>query len=243
VDEIACDFLVSVFVWFDILASASTRSKPFLEDNVQYLGNIELDKVMGCESSVMILISKISQLEEWKREMQRAGRLSIVELSSRGSDIGMLLNHQLATQTILPTTLVFGNSPGKYVSTITRIFAYAALTYLHTVVSGPYPELPEIKASVSMTIAALSNLPEPKLLKNLAWPFCMSGCMASRDQDSLFRSLMAGMSIDGHCPGNYWKAFEVMQECWRLRDCHGEASAEVDWTSAMSSLGFQVLLA
>jgi hypothetical protein len=56
VNQVACDFLVGTFIWFDIIASASTRSKPFLANNFEYLGNIELDKVMGCENWVMILI-------------------------------------------------------------------------------------------------------------------------------------------------------------------------------------------
>ena len=243
VDEIACDFLVGTFIWFDILASASTRSKPFLENNFEYLDYIELDKVMGCENWAMILVARISLLEEWKLDMQRNGRLSMAQLSTRGSEIEKMLNSGLASQTLCPSDPVLENCPSRYTSTITRIFAYTALTYLHTVVSGAHPELTEIKASVSITIAAFSNLPVPKLLQNLVWSFCITGCMASRDQDSFFRNLIASAGVDGECPGNYWKAFEVIQECWRLRENQGQGPGDgIDWTRAMSSLGFQVLL-
>ena len=243
VDKIACDFLVGTFIWFDILASASTRSKHFLENNFEYLDHIELDRVMGCENWVMILIARISLLEEWKRDMQRNGRLSMVELSTRGSEIEKMLNSGLASQTLFPSAPVLESCPSRYTSIITRIFAYTALTYLHTVVSGAHPKLAEIKASASITIAAFSNLPVPKLLQNLVWPFCITGCMASRDQDSFFRNLIVSAGVDEECPGNYWKAFEVIQECWRLRENQDQGSSDgIDWTSAMSSLGFQVLL-
>ena len=242
VDEIACDFLVGTFIWFDILATASTRSKPFLENNFQYLGNIKLEGVMGCENWAMTLIAKISLLEEWKRDSQRSGRLSIVELSRRGSEIETLLNSGLARQTTFPCAPVLEKCLTRHVSTITQIFAYAALTYLHTVISGAHPELAEIKASVSMTIAAFSNLPDPKLLQNLVWPYCVTGCMASTNQDSFFGDLIVAAGWDGQSPGNQWKAFEVIRECWRLRESRTEETVGVHWTSAMSSFGFQVLL-
>lgn len=235
-DEIACDFLVGTFIWFDIISCASTRSKPLLENNFEYIGNIELDKVMGCENWVMILIAKISLLEGWKRDLQKTGRLSVVELSARSSEIEKLLNSGLASQTL------YALCPTRHISLITRIFAYSALTYLHTVVSGAHPDLAEIKASVSMTIATFKNLPAPRLLQNLVWPFCVAGCMASRDIEPCCRNLVMAAGEDAKCLGNYWKAFEVIQECWRLREIQGGENKAVDWTTAMESLGFQVLL-
>ena len=243
IDEIACDFLVGTFIWYDILASASTRSKPFLENNFEYLDRIELDRVMGCENWAMILIARISLLEDWKRNLQQNGRLSMVELSARGSEIEKMLNSGLASLTLCPSADGLECSPRRYSAIITRIFAYSALTYLHTVISGAHPELAEIRTSVSMAIAAFSNLPVSKLLQNLVWPFSVTGCMASRDQDSFFKNLIVAAGVDGPCPGNYGKAFEVIQECWRLRETQDTGSVDgVDWTSAMSSLGFQVLL-
>lgn len=242
VNEIANDFLVGVFLWFDIIATASTRSRPFLYNNFEYLGNIELDKVMGCENWVIILIAQISNLEIWKRDMQKTGRLSIIELSTRGSEIAKLLNNGLASQTICSANSAFAKSPGQYSPVITRIFAYAAITYLHTVVSGSYPELVETKASVSMTMTALGSLPAPHLLQDLVWPFCVTGCMASRDYEPFLSDLVMAAGEDAKCPGNYWKAFEVIKECWRLREIGGDDEKGVDWVSAMDSLGFQVLL-
>lgn len=242
-NEIAADFLTGTVLWYDIIATASTRSTPFLQDNINYAGNIELDKVMGCENWAMILIAQISALEHWKRDMQKAGRLSVIELSTRGSEIAKLLNSGLASQAMCTLAPTISKSPAQYSPLVTRIFALSALTYLHVVVSGAYPELTEIKASVSMTITTLSNLPVPHLLQNLVWPFCVTGCMASRDHEPLLNDLVMAAGEDAKCPGNYWKALEVMRECWRLREeSKTDDGRGVDWVSSMESLGFKVLL-
>lgn len=242
VNEIANDFLVGVFLWFDIIATASTRSTPFLQDNFEYLGNIELEKVMGCENWVMILIAQISQLENWKRDMQKTGRLSVVELSNRGSEIAKLLNNGLASQNMRPATTTISKGPAQYSPLITRLFALSALTYLHVVLSGSYPELAEIKTSVSLAINTLTSLPAPHLLQNLVWPFCITGCMASRVYEQCLSDLVVAAGEDAMCPGNYWKAFDVIKECWRLRESRQDDGNGVDWVRAMDSLGFRALL-
>ncbi|KAG0648889.1 Pestheic acid cluster transcriptional regulator 3 [Hyphodiscus hymeniophilus] len=237
VNEIAADFLIGTILWYDIIATASTRSTAFLQNNVNYADNIELEKIMGCETWVMILIAQISALENWKRDMQKAGRLSVVELSSRGSEIAKLLNNGRSK------TPAISKCPAQYSPLITQTFASSALTYLHVVVSGAYPELTEIKASVSMTLTALSNLPVPSLLQNLVWPFCVTGCMASRDHEPLLNDLVVAASEDAKCPGNYWKALEIIRECWRLREeLTTDDGKGVDWVTSMERLGIQVLL-
>ena len=244
VDEIAADFLIGTILWYDIIATASTRSAPFLRDNVQYIDNIELEKIMGCESWVMMLISQISSLDNWKCEMQKNGRLSLVELSNRGSEIAKLLKYGLASQIIWAPSPASSKCPVQYFPLITRIFALSALTYLRVVVSGARPELTEIKDGVLTTLTTLKSLSAPHLLQNLVWPFCVTGCMASRNYEPLLNDLAVAAGEDAVCPGNYWKALQVIRECWRLREeSKGDDDGKgVDWVSAMHSLGLQVLL-
>jgi hypothetical protein len=48
---------------------------------------------------------------------------------------------------------------------------------------------------------------------------------------------------DAKYPGNYWKAFEIIRECWRLREeSNADEGRGMDWVNAMDSLRFQVLL-
>ncbi|KAM7185077.1 Fungal specific transcription factor domain containing protein [Naviculisporaceae sp. PSN 640] len=100
---------------------------------------------------------------------------------------------------------------------ITRIFALSAITYLHVVISGAYPDIPDIKRSVSKTLAALQELrrSDPKLLRHVVWPYCISGCLAADDaQQKVFRELVADTRVTH---GTCFEALAVMEECWRAR--------------------------
>lgn len=136
----------------------------------------------------MIFIFEISLLNNWKKEAEKARKLSITELAKRGHEIERRLQKKLAAidSTLSPWT---GTSLGNASETvlaptsieITRIFALTAMTYLHVTVSGTHPELPEIVGSVSKTVAALQRLTDPRLLRNLVWPFCISRCPTRRN--------------------------------------------------------------
>ena len=59
-------------------------------------------------------------------------------------------------------------------------------------VSGANYQLPEIIESVSVkTVEAFSGLEDAKSLQHLVWPFCVSACMASGEQQEFFRRLGA----------------------------------------------------
>jgi hypothetical protein len=257
IDDVACDFLIGTFIWYDILSCASINCVPYLSNNHTYLSTyrIRLDKIMGCENWAMILISQISQLSTWKASQQSLGCLSMKDLLSRGSSIEEELNTGLEKNKIdigrpIPypesascQRLGVPNSKSNLV--ITRIFAFAALTYLHTVISGPHAALPEIRSSVANTIEAFRMIPRATLLRNLVWPFCVTGCMAGDGHEEWFGKAMKYADTEGEgCPGNIWKAWEVVKESWRMRQELGdvEMAKGVDWVDAMESLGFQILL-
>jgi hypothetical protein len=249
-DDIACDFLVGTFIWFDILSCASTNSLPHLPSSYTYLEShkIQLHKIMGCENRVMALIAQISELSTWKTSQLNAGRLSIKELSSRGTEIERQLynclddiNKRIATLRPCGETSSYQNLGVSHSHTNlikTRIFAFSALTYLHCTISSPHPSLNEIISSVTNSIEAFKELKESKMLRNLAWPFCVTACMALKEQEEFFEEFMQWIGREEGNFGSLWKGWEVVKECWRLR---GEGK-EVDWMGAMESLGFQVLL-
>jgi hypothetical protein len=255
INDVACDFLVGTLIWFDILSCASIHSTPYLPNNHEYLSShhIRLDKMMGCENWAMILISRISSLSTWKSEQQTTGRLSMKDLMSRGLEIETELNERLEKNkeaigkpALLPESAScqrLGVTPSKINLVLTRIFAFAALTYLHRTISGAHPSLPEIQESVSNTIEAFKHIPGPTLLRNLVWPFCVTGCMAGKEHEEFFHSAMKVARREGEgCPGNLWKAWDVVQECWKMREGEGDGSKGVDWVDAMEKLGFQLLL-
>jgi hypothetical protein len=248
-EDTAMRFLLGAFIWLDILSCASTGSKPFLNLEHGFMlesGGIHLEELMGCENWAMIIILDISRLDNWKRESERSHKLSIAELAKRGAQIEERLKdksveipvQETTPMRILPrNTLRFLRSS---TTEITNIFALSALTYLHIVISGAYPELPEVGESVANTISAFKALTDPKLLRNLIWPFCVAGCLASEEQQSAFYDLISAAEIDEQTVGTCREAFKIVEECWRIRK---KGARNCDWIFVMNSLGDHVLLA
>jgi hypothetical protein len=207
---------------------------------------------MGCENWAMLLIMDIAVLDEWKKSVQASGKLSMSQLVSRGVQIEKRLGDGLdknsgtiggfREHSITSNANHLGYD-SKYTScVITRIFACSALVYLHVVVSGAFPELPEIRASVSRTIAAFQMLPDQGLVRSLTWPFCIAGCMALPEQEDFFRDIVSTTRKVIPVFGNSGKALAVMEECGRMRKSHGHEIGPAYWGTAMRSLGFNILL-
>ncbi|KAI1463061.1 fungal-specific transcription factor domain-containing protein [Daldinia caldariorum] len=240
--DTSVSFLLGFFVHMNIIACASTRSTQFLEPDPKLLletGEINLEDLTGCSNWAMVLIFEISCLERWKREEETAHRLSLIELTKRGRRIEERLLNRLASIESDPSqgAPVKGYlRPDSVKTEITRIFALSAMTYLHVVISGPYPEIPDIKKSVSKTMEAFQNLSDPKLLQYVVWPYCISGCLASDRGQKVFRDLV---SVPHITHGTCLEALKIMEECWRLRETE---SSSCDWVHIMEKRGQYILL-
>jgi len=238
--------LLGSFISFDIIACASTRSLPSLDvDHIQILETfgIDLGSLFGCSNRVMALILEIVLLDNWKRDTEKSYQLSIVELVKRGTKIEERLRQEtrdLEDRESFASNLDFsGSTLLTSQAEITYIFALSAITFLHVVVSGPCPELPEIAESVSKTITAFKSLRDPRSLRNLIWPFCVSGCLASEGQQSFFRDFVAKAEIVPSTLGTSLQAYRIIEECWEMRK---SCSSNCDWVSVMDKLGCKVIL-
>lgn len=216
-------WVLGSFIWFDILAAASTGLKPFLKINHQLVlssNSIHLEELMGGENWVVVLIFQINELVSWKKETEIKGRLSIPELLKRGARIGHVLQEK-SNELLLRESAgsgpsisgMWGRFPKSASSEITRIFILSALTYLHVVISSPNPELPEIASNVTRAIEALESLTHPSLLRHLVWPFCITGCLASERQRRVFPALIATAERNGQTPSACRRALHL--KLWR----------------------------
>jgi hypothetical protein len=253
----AIDTLVGAFVALDMLPPASTRTPSLLRaDYKHWLSdrNIQMHHLMGCNVTVMLLISQISELEQWKREWEARNSLSIMELSKRASSIEAALVDFIAGDSSnvreaisalnlkCPTVIPTPNTTELNNRVISSVFACSAITYLHVVVSGTHLELNEIRQSISQTLLVLKSLPNPQLLRYMVWPFCITGCLVSHELENELRdmAILAGASETGPLGTmGLWKSLEIMEDCWNRRDQNGGTQ---DWTAAMSRLGNKVLL-
>ncbi|KAF1359035.1 hypothetical protein EJ07DRAFT_122398, partial [Lizonia empirigonia] len=243
----ALKFLIGSFIIFDIIASASTRSAPFLPLNhvrvIDDLG-ILLEPFVGFQNSVMELLLEVVTLDKWKNEARSVSKLSIVDLAKRGDGILARLRQKLAATGKPLLAQASYNSPSSPAQApthpiISKIFILATITYLHVVVSGPYPAVPEIANSVAETIAAFKSLQDVSLLRYLVWPLCISGCLALEEHYGFFRDLMSRASVTPWSTGTCFEAFSIMQECWKAR---ANSDASCDWASTMKTRGCYVYL-
>lgn len=187
----------------------------------------------------MVLIREIAVLWDWKRRTVERGVLRVRKLERETIDIERRLYDGLERlsegHSSSPNTR---NDRGTVVRRITHAYAHAAKVYLKVLVSGPNPDLPEIIESVSSTLTALETLPERQLLRNVVWPFCIASCMARDGQRQGIRDLASASGVHREVFGSSWRAVEVMEMCWKMRD-GGESC---DWFNAMEALGYHVLL-
>ncbi|KAF1836435.1 hypothetical protein BDW02DRAFT_546039 [Decorospora gaudefroyi] len=233
----ALKFLVGSFIVFDIIGSASTRSAPLLPLNhvrvVDDLG-ILLEPLVGFPNSVMELLLEVVTLDRWKNEARSVSKLSIVDLAKRGDGIQARLQQKLAAAG-KPSSLT--QAPTHPI--VSKIFLLATITYLHVVVSGPYPAVPEIANSVAETIAAFKSLQDLSLLRYLVWPMCISGCLALEEHYDFFQDLMSREGVTPWSTGTCFEAFGLMQECWKARVT---SDTTCDWASVMKTRGCYVYL-
>lgn len=243
--------LLDSFISLDILARATTRSIPFLEiDHLQALNQprITMERMMGCQNSVMALIFEITVLDKWKSESQAIHKLSIVDLAKRGLQVEQRLRQELAnlnsTQSSPQPSNHIYPTPSHIIAT--KAYALAAIIYLHVVISRPCRELPEIAGPVSDTIALFqSTQASPKLLLNILWPLCVTGCMAIESQQSFFRHLAALFAqkttgdVSLLATGTFLEAMKIIEQCWRTRET---IPFDCDWASIMDQSACYVLL-
>jgi hypothetical protein len=240
-DDIGTKVLVGSIILFDIIASASTRSQPSLaldHRNIVEMFEIELASLFGCTNRVVSLILEIVLLDNWKKEAEKSRKMSMVEVVRRAAKIEPLLQQQIADLQS-SSTESSRNTLSASQREITNIFSLSALTYLHVVVSGAHPELPEIEESVSRTLSAFQSLTDPKSLRNLVWHFCVSGCLALEGQQMAFRELVSKAKITPSTIGTCLQAFEIMEESWEMRR---NFSYNCDWVFIMNKRGSNVLL-
>ncbi|KAH8592114.1 fungal-specific transcription factor domain-containing protein [Bisporella sp. PMI_857] len=239
-------FFTGLFIWFDVISAASMGTKHLLQDEDERLletNEVDLGALVGCDNWIVLTILKTTALYHWKQERERDGKLSLAELVRRSEPLERRLKQSLSKppnsmyQSMISgdPSSIYGNSQRDI---ITRIFVGSTLSYLHFVVSGPHPELVEMRESVTMTIEAFKKLPHPWLLRSLAWSFCVTGCFALPEERSLLRNLVTVARVDGPTGGSLGKALEVVEQCWKMQD---SSLGLYDWRKAASSLGYDTL--
>lgn len=241
-DPRTLEFFFASFVWVDIIANATYGPPPFNPQHFNYLpllanGSFQPQSMIGCQSCIMTIMTQITAIEAWKGAQLELGCLSVVELVNRATSLSDRITYGI--QGI--DTRLSDNSIGVTEAdsgAVNRIFAYASLVYLHTIVSGSSPHTPEIKQNVIRCLENLEVIPAHLFVRN-CWPLTIAGSMATEDLYERFRGVVTQTAEADHILGSTWKALEVIEECWRLRKCQ---SGIWDWRSTMKRMNIKILL-
>ncbi|KAL2137278.1 hypothetical protein VTI74DRAFT_5009 [Chaetomium olivicolor] len=262
-DQATLRFFTAQLLFFDTLASTALAQAPRLQqwhphlfrvldeeerknmpdsEKEQTMPHINLQEFIGVQNWVVSCIAEIAALDAWKKEMKRAGSLSVTHLVTRAAAIEHELRTSLRALEEVEGSL---NGPSSvdgpqhllqyfagsfspqmmHGTTLnTRIWAQAAITYLSVVLSGWQPSSPEIRTSVARTIEMLLSLPSPDCLRTLVWPFTVTGCLAGPEQEHIFRDLVAGMG-PLKVFGTIREGFAIMEKVW---DCRAEIDERPD---------------
>lgn len=258
-DGAAMEFIAGVFVWFEVIGAITTGLTPCLASyHETLLGGmspiVDIKKIMGVEAWVMILIGKIASLDQWKRDFQGGGRLSMISLVSKATEIERDLKSGLARFVESSTangpamssidrkgsiSLANFSAHSRYVS---QIYALAALVYLHVIVSGPFPDLSEIRENVLQVREALRALPDPQLVRSLYWPILVTGSMAVPHEEQFFRDLISTSGITASSPGIGWHVLTILEQCWSSRGAYAYGEERGYWAVMMCNVNLELLI-
>lgn len=233
-------FLVAQYVWLDIMGSMSLRSAPCLQvDFRQIISNKAIDfrEVTGLPRWLLCAFVDICYLERWKSDCQSKGQLSIRALAEKSANIETNLEMGLRKVSVRQTTEW---DPSKELSArITPIYGAAALVYLHVVVSGPFPDLPEISSAVQQVSDALHVVPRVLLLGSLAWPLCVAGSLCNGLQRDEIQGIISRIEDSDEASSSTQLSIAIIRECWKLQ---AAGNATCDWHDGMQSLGYRLPL-
>jgi len=232
-DQATLRFFTAQLLFVDTLASTTLQQPPRLHEwhqhilmtiedddsrkqmpvseKEQAMPHIHVGEFVGVENWVVVSIGEIAALDAWKKEMKRAGSLSVAHLAARASVIeqrlrgGLQKLDEAACKSDGPASIggpdrLLGEFAGTFSPILihgtalnNRIWAQAAISYLSVVLSGWQPSSLEIRNSVAQTIELLLSLASPDCLRTVVWPFTVTGCLAAQEQEQIFRDMVGGM--------------------------------------------------
>ncbi|KAJ4317228.1 hypothetical protein N0V84_007447 [Fusarium piperis] len=254
--QTAFRFFSAAVITTDIISSTTLGQLPRLGGHHErVLGSREkphlnLKHIVGCENWVFLSIVDIVELDLWKKKAKRAGSFSLMDLMQRAGKITQDLDNGLASSSgsrngqyaygedgIFSMFNVHGEKP--FDDSITRIWANASRLYLLVVLSGWQPGSNEIRKTVSKNLELLKNLPSPSWLLALAWPFCVTGCLVTKEQEGAVCDIYEATEPLRNI-GPISEAMGVIRRVWEQRE--GLIGETWDMASCLGSMGRAVLL-
>jgi hypothetical protein len=207
---------------------------------------------MGCENKVVWALAEINALATWKDEQKEHGRLSVKELVQRSNEIEreLEMKHHHAVKILSD----FNDDPVVYSRYITsNIFRASALLYLHSVVSGGYPHVVQIRMAVEEVMRWIRRIPKKpdtefdkkihkSVIRSTVFGFYITGALTD---DLKHRKLIHEYLLDeaGEHVGNVYSIASILERIWKERGGGPDVwKSEVAWREMLTHKREPVLL-
>ncbi|PTB35753.1 hypothetical protein M441DRAFT_152586 [Trichoderma asperellum CBS 433.97] len=257
-DQSALRFHVAFIIFADIISATTLGDVPKLREHYTRLIKpraevthpsqiLELGDFVGCQGWVLLLIADIAVFIEGKKSRRVLGEDLLSKGKKLSADLqngiaGLNANMQQPMATpALPQAYVHPETLLQSLDTISisLIWAHAAVLYLYVATSGWQEQDQEVRENVSSVLHLLQQIHSPAILRSLAWPFCVAGCLAPKSQEAEFRQIASKMgSLSAF--GTLNEALKIMERVWNTR---GEKDAETwDFICCFSIMGSIPLL-
>ncbi|KAI9037694.1 Zn(II)2Cys6 transcription factor [Aspergillus affinis] len=256
-EESSRDFFIGSIVRFDILSAITKDATPGLCDKYRNLlksGHpiIKLETVCGCQNWVFDLLLDVYLLRDWKKTTRAAGLLSLWELTARANAIKTDLERRITGNLILMNQFKQDlevrhddNMQSRYskyhICVVTHAFACSVSVLLEVIVSGAYPQMPEIKQKVGRSVESFAYVDDPDLLEVLCWPLFVVGCVTEADQYDFFRRLLSSSQVPRS--ESLYGIFNHLEKCWKLRECGEVVADNFEFSLFRTSKSGDVLIA
>jgi len=241
-------FIIKTSMWFDVLASVTLVRTPQLMDVYRSVFSLRstdhfngqptappeelsMMSVMGCENYVVRALAETADLAWWKDWHKTEGSLSIPQLASRGQQIEEMLEGPRLAQSY-PAASCDNTELNLVRQYTSEVFRASAQVFLHSVISGDYPQCPEIQTGIAQTIAALKAVPEGShtsraVVRSVVFSISICGCLTD---DANHRAFFEERLHQQNTPvGNCNQVLQLMKKVWSKR-ARGEP---VDWRQVM----------
>lgn len=241
-------FNMALASWIDILGATMLGRAPTFADTYRELNmgrrGAGLAELMGCDDSIMFLISEIACLDVQKSEgIDEVMLCNYVQILA--NEIGNTEHGAGPVQTCFSTT---GAIRPKQLSTnMSAVFRVAARLYLCSLVPGYESRQPSTCHLVSQLSELMNFIPAGPdgFDRSLAWPLLIAGSAAV--EGSPFCSMFAercqrlGEAADF---GSFGRVRELLKDIWQTNDAaaHQGDYQGVRWRDAMQQKGWAYLL-
>ncbi|KIY43974.1 hypothetical protein FISHEDRAFT_51905, partial [Fistulina hepatica ATCC 64428] len=181
----------------------------------------------GVPYAVALSITDVTAFARWKAIELRDQHLSYRTLVQKAEAL---------ERQIIQNRAVIGEFVDDRTRLYANVFNEGALLYLHTIVNGHHPGVPEIAESVQNIVNLLQQTPRGPADRLLLFPVCIAACMTDNWENRQFLRIRLG---DENIFRDAIHARLLMEKVWQHRDTK---ASHVDWQLVMAKEGPAVLL-